>query len=58
MDQVSRKLHRKLYRLKNRPTPLTSEERLNLINSRGLYRILSNRNKAVDILVTELLSRK
>lgn len=58
MDQVSRKLHRKLYRLKNRPTPLTSEERLNLINSRGLYRILSNRNKAVDDLVAELLSRK
>lgn len=58
MDQISRKLHRRLYRLKNRPTPLTNQERINLINSRGLYRIITNRNKAVDKLVTELLDRK
>ena len=58
MDQISRKLHRRLYRLKNRPTPLSSEERQNLINSRGLYRIITRHNKTVDKLVTELLSRK
>lgn len=58
MDQISRKIISRMNRLKNRPTPLTSEERTNLINSVGLYKLLSNHSPAVCSVMTELLEKK
>ena len=58
MDKISRRLFNRLSRLKRRQTPLTTEERANLINSVGLYKLLSNHSPAVSRVVTELLERK
>jgi len=58
MDRVSRRLFNRLSRLKRRPTPLTAEERTNLINSVGLYKLLSNHSPAVKRVVDELLEKK
>jgi hypothetical protein len=58
MDRVSRKVFNRLNRLKSRPTPLTAEEHSNLINSVGLYKVLSNHSPAVNRVLTELLERK
>jgi hypothetical protein len=58
MDRASRILFNRLSRLKRRKTPLTIEERSNLINSVGLYKVLSNRNPAVIGVMYELLEEK
>jgi hypothetical protein len=58
MDRASRILFNRLGRLKRRNTPLTVEERNNLINSLGLYKVLSNRNPSVIGVMYELLGEK
>jgi hypothetical protein len=56
MDRISKRLYRRLYRLKQRNTPITRDERNNLINSIGLYKLVSNRSKSVDRIIQELLN--
>ena len=58
MDLVSKKLFSRLNRLKRRNTPLTAEERTNLINSEGLYKLLSNNSAAVSRVINELLDKR
>lgn len=58
MDSVSKKLFGRLNRLKRRNTPLTAEERTTLINSIGLYKLLSNHSPAVSSVMNELLEKK
>ena len=58
MDRITRRLFNRLNRLHKRQAPLTSEERQNLINSEGLYKLITNHNKRVDGIVNELIARK
>ena len=58
MDRITRRLFNRLNRLHKRQIPLTSEERQNLINSEGLYKLITNHNKRVDGIVNELIARK
>ena len=58
MDRASRILFNRLSRLKRRNTPLTVEERNNLINSIGLYKLVSNHSPAVSSVIYELLEKK
>lgn len=58
MDRITRRLFNRLNRLHKRQTPLTSEERQNLINTEGLYKLITNHNKRVDGIVNELIARK